>query len=151
MAQKEKVILVFDDDTRIKGIVEGFRPDRARFPLKEVDIGGQIVRIHDVDTYRVMAAFFVHDLALWRDEPVRVGRLKRARDEQPRRPARKVRVTFVWGEKMVARVEGYGPRKPWFLLYPSGTSGRAANIDRVFVTRQAIAAMEPVEDEEASR
>lgn len=147
MTRGEKVVLVFDDDSRLKGIVEDFRPERSRLALKEVDRGGHIRQIHDVDMGHVMAAFFVRDLAIWQDKPVPVSEIQRS-DESGTAgdPGQPVRVTFIWGETLEAHVQDSDPRRRWFFLRPRETSGRAANVERVFVTRRAVAAMEPITD-----
>lgn len=136
---RQKVVVVLDDGSRLKGLVDGFRPERARFVLREVDLGGQVVRTHDVDVHQVLAAFFVHDLALWQDQPVRPARRDRRDPEAP--TGRPVRVTFVWGETLEGKVMAQDARRRWLLIEPLGGSGRSANLDRIFVTRRAIAAM----------
>ncbi|HUP19318.1 MAG TPA: hypothetical protein VM778_05115 [Gemmatimonadota bacterium] len=137
---RQRVVVVFDDGTRLKGLVDGFRPERARFVLREVDLGGQVVRTHDVDVHQVLAAFFVHDLALWQDSPVQAPP-RRDRREPAVPPGRPVRVTFVWGETLEGRVVDRDARRRWLVIEPVGESERSANIDRIFVTRRAIAAM----------
>jgi len=137
---KQKVVVVFDDGTRLKGLVDGFRPERARFVLREVDLGGQVVRTHDVDVHQVLAAFFVHDLALWQDSPIQPS-ARRDRREPSAPAGRPVRVTFVWGETLEGKVVAQDARRRWLVIEPLGESERSANLDRIFVTRRAIAAM----------
>lgn len=141
---KRKVVLVFEDGSRAKGLVKGFRPDRSRVVLEEVDRGGRIVQLHDVDLRQVMAAFFVRDLAIWRDEPLPDEGA--AAPAGPRGSERRVRVRFVWGETMDAWVERSDPRRRWVHLRPRDTSARAANVEGVYATRRAVAWIRPVKD-----
>jgi small nuclear ribonucleoprotein (snRNP)-like protein len=145
IAPGDKVVVVLDDDTRLKGIVERFDPNRARFNLREVDITGHQVERHDVDMKEVLVAFVVRDLAMWRSSPL-------SREDLPppaegATPAMEsgeaVRVTLRWGETMEGLIPDHDPRRPWFWFYPFASSNRAGNVERVYLTRRGVGRMEP--------
>lgn len=140
--RKEKVVVVLDDGTRFRGVVEEFRPERATLQLKELDWGGQLVQIHDVDARKVAAIFFVHDLGLIGDSPARSA--ETAAPDAVRKPENLRRVTFRWGEKVEAYVEVVDSRKRWMYLYPREGTDRSENIDRIFATSIGVADMQPL-------
>ena len=138
---KHNVVVHLNDGTRRKGVADGFDPSRDRFLLKEVDVAGNMIAVHDIDLQSVHAAFFVRDLALmrtsrhtYRDAPVTPPRL--AAD------GLRLRVTFTWGEVMDGMSYDYEPRAPGFFLYPLGPLNRAYNIEKVYIARKATARVE---------
>lgn len=138
---KLNVVVHLNDGTRRKGTADGFDPRRSTFVVKEIDVGGNVVAIHDLDMYNVHAVFFVRDLAIMRTSrsPAREGE---ARIHEPRPGARLARVTFVWGEVLDGFTYDYDPRGRGFYIYPSGPLNRAHNIVRVFVSNKAAARVE---------
>lgn len=129
------------DGTRRKGVTNGFNPEKATLHLKEIDVGGNVVTIHDLDMQNVHAVFFVRDLAI-----VRTSR-HTSRDAPftppTLRPEGKVmRVTFIWGEVLDGMAYDYQPGATGFYLFPMGPLNRAFNIERVYVTRKATARVE---------
>lgn len=138
---KHNVVVHLNDGSRRKGVADSFDPSRASFLLKEVDVAGNMVAVHDIDFQNVHAAFFVRDLALmrtsrhtYRDAPVTPPRLS------PN--GKRLRVTFTWGEVMDGMSYDYDPRTMGFYLYPLGPLNRAYNIEKVFVARKATARVE---------
>lgn len=143
---EEKVVLVLDDDTRLKGIVDRFDPSRSRFDLREVDLTGHQIERHDIDMREVLVAFVVRDLAVWRSRPLTEEDLPPVTEEtSPRQPGSPLRVTLRWGETMEGVAEAYDPRSPWFWFYPFASSNRAGNLERVYVTRRGVGRLEPLE------
>ena len=49
-----------------------------------------------------------------------------------------VRVRFVWGEVMDGVVYDYEPDARAYFLHPHGPLNRAYNVERVYVTREAM-------------
>jgi hypothetical protein len=143
---EDKVVLVLDDDTRLKGVVDRFDPGRARFDLREVDLTGHQVQRHDVDMKEVLVAFIVRDLAVWRSQPLSEADLPPSEDDEPppKGSAEAVRVTLRWGETMEGVIPDHDPRRPWFWFYPFAASSRAGNVERVYLTRRGVGRMEPV-------
>lgn len=103
-----------------------------------------MVRTHDVDVHQVLAAFFVRDLALFQDTPVRAGEIAPERESGDTASGRSIRATFVWGETMDVVIRDQDPRRRWLVLQPLEASGRAENVERIFATRRAIAALAPL-------
>ena len=91
--REDKVVLVLDDDTRLKGVVDRFDPTRARLDLREVDLTGHQVQRHDVDMKEVLVAFVVRDLAVWRSQPLSEEDIPAGEDPAPVESGEAVRVT----------------------------------------------------------
>lgn len=142
-------MVVLSDGTRHKGMIDGFRPDRTSLRLQEVDHGGSMIEIHDIDMFDVQAVFFVRSLSLFRSYRL---------DEEvaPAAPSphdasgTRLRVQFVWGEVLDGVTYGPVKGRTGFFLYPSGSLGRASNIERVYVSRRAVTKIERL-DVEGSR
>lgn len=143
---EEKVVLVLDDDSRLKGVVERFDPTAPRVDLREVDGTGHQVAWHDVDVQEVVVAFVVRDLALWRSKPLSEEDLGNRPGDGPETPSgTPVRVTLRWGETMEGVIPRYGSRRPWFWLYPFPDSNRSGNLERVYLARRGIGRIERLE------
>ena len=142
---EEKVVLVLDDDTRLKGIVDRFDPGRSRFDLREVDLTGHQVERHDIDMQQVLVAFVVRDLAVWRSQPLSEEDLPAVEEDAapPMESGEAVKVTLRWGETMEGVIPEHDPRRPWFWFYPFASSSRAGNVERVYLTRRGVGRMEP--------
>jgi hypothetical protein len=143
--REDKVVLVLDDDTRLKGVVDRFDPNRARFDLREVDLTGHQIERHDVDMKEVLVAFIVRDLAVWRSNPLSAEDLPPLSEDAvpPMESGDAVRVTLRWGETMEGVIPDHDPRRPWFWFYPFTGSSRAGNVERVYLTRRGVGRMEP--------
>lgn len=135
------LVVRMSDGTRRKGVTSTFNPEKATLHLKEIDVGGNVVTIHDLDMQSVHAVFFVRDLALLRtsrhtsrDAPFTPPRLKA--------DGKVLRVTFLWGEIMDGMTYDYSAASKGFYLFPMGPLNRAYNIERVYVTRKATARVE---------
>lgn len=146
VSREDKVVLVLDDDTRLKGVVDRFDPNRSRFDLREVDLTGHQVERHDVDMKEVLVAFVVRDLAVWRSQPLSEEDLPPVEEGAPRstESGEAVRVTLRWGETMEGVIPDHDTRRPWFWFYPFADSSRAGNVERVYITRRGVGRMEPV-------
>ncbi|MGH7542916.1 MAG: DUF6982 domain-containing protein [Gemmatimonadota bacterium] len=126
-------VVVMGDGRRYAGLASNFHPGGASLRLREVDRGGSMVEIHDLDMYEVHAIFFVRELGLTRSH-------RKADPEEPPRPdAPVVQVQFVWGEIMEGVMDG-GPRmRHGFFLKPVARTG---NLISVYVSRQAVVRIE---------
>ena len=144
---EERVVLVLDDDTRLKGMVDRFDPGRSRFDLREVDLTGHQVERHDIDMQEVLVAFVVRDLAVWRSRPLTEEDLPPVEEDSapPMESGEAVKVTLRWGETMEGVIPDHDPRRPWFWFYPFSSSSRAGNVERVYITRRGVGRMEPAE------
>lgn len=138
---KHHLVVRLSDGTRRKGVTNAFDPVKSTLHLKEIDIGGNLVEIHDIDMQSVQAVFFVRDLAI-----LRTSR-QTNRDASGAPPSlnpdgKMLRVTFSWGEMMDGMSYDYDPNKQSFFLHPMGPLNRAYNIERVYITRKATARVE---------
>ncbi|MGH7543637.1 MAG: hypothetical protein ACREK7_06810, partial [Gemmatimonadota bacterium] len=50
---KHNVVVHLNDGSRRKGVADAFDPSRASFLLKEVDVAGNMVAVHDIDLQNV--------------------------------------------------------------------------------------------------
>ena len=117
------------DGRRFAGLASNFHPGGASLRLREVDRGGSMVEIHDLDMYEVHAIFFVRELGLMRSH-------RRADPEERSRPEGPVvQVQFVWGEMMEGVMDGPLKTRAGFFLKPIARTG---NLLSVYVSRQAV-------------
>lgn len=146
---RRPVVVVLSDGTRHKGMIDGFRPEKTSLRLQEVDHGGSMIEIHDIDMFDVQAVFFVRSLSLFRtyrlDEQVAPAAASPHKVQGTR-----LRVQFVWGEILDGVAYGSLKGRTGFFLFPSGSLGRASNIERVYVSRRAVTKIERL-DVEGSR
>jgi hypothetical protein len=138
---KANLVVRLADGTRRKGVTNAFDPSKSTLHLKEIDIGGNLVEIHDIDMQNVQAAFFVRDLAILRTSR-QTNRDAPVSPPQPNSDGRMLRVTFSWGEMMDGMAYDYDPSQPFFYLHPMGPLNRAYNIEKVYITRKATARVE---------
>ncbi len=126
-------IVRMGNGTRYAGLVSNFHPGGATLRLKEIDRGGSMVEIHDLDMYEVHAIFFVRELGLMRSH--------RKSDPEggavPRGTL--VRVQFEWGEVMEGVMDAPLGKRPGFFLKPTLRTG---NLIAIYVSRQAVAKVE---------
>jgi hypothetical protein len=126
-------VVVMGDGRRFAGLASNFHPGGASLRLREVDRGGSMVEIHDIDMYEVHAIFFVRELGLMRSH-------RRADPEEPPRPVGPVvQVQFVWGEMMEGVMDGPLRTRPGFFLKPLVRTG---NLISVYISRQAVVRIE---------
>lgn len=144
--RKNSMVVILEDGSRYKGIADDFRPDRAFTRLKEFDLAGNLIEIHEIDTREICVAFFVHDLAIQRTHRV-VARRKKGPDP-PANGGRRVRVTLTWGEVMDGIVRDNELARHWFYLRPLTPAERTFNIRKVYIGRQAVAKIEALDAKE---
>lgn len=133
-----KIVVLLKDGSRRKGVADRFDPERPFLLLRQVDADGQPTGFVDIEMRDVRAAFFVRDLALGRTS-------RHTMHDAPFQPplpdatnGTMVRARFGWGEVMDAVIYDYEPDAPWYFMHPHGPLNRAYNLDRLFVTRDAI-------------
>lgn len=139
---RHKLVILLHDGRRLKGTTDRFDPEKPFLLLRRVDLNGKTTDFIDLEMKDILAAFFVHDLALNRtSRQVNGDALPVA--EYPGDPnATMVRTQFKWGEVMDGLVLDYAPEAPWFFLLPVGWLNRADNNERVYVTREAVRSVE---------
>ena len=133
-----RLVVLMKDGRRKKGLSDRFDPERPFLLLRQIDVTGKPTGFVDVEMKEVRAAFFVHDLALDRTS-------RHTMHDAPFQPAlpdpangTMVRVRFVWGEIMDGVIYDYEPDARWFFLHPHGPLNRAYNVEKVYLTRDAI-------------
>lgn len=147
---RQPVVVVLGDGSRRKGIIDGFHPTRVRLRMQEVDLGGNMLEIHDLDMHDILAIFFVRDLAVHRTHRF-VNRASPS-PERPDSAGLRLRIKFVWGEVFEGVLYDQ-PQGRWggLTVYPVSAVGRAYNILRAYVTRAAIVRIDVIEARGASR
>lgn len=133
-----KLVVLMKDGRRRKGLADRFDPERPFLLLRQVDVKGETTGFVDLEMKDVRAAFFVHDLALSRTSRHTVH-------DAPFEPAlphpskgTMVRARFAWGEVMDGVIYDYQPDATWFFLHPHGPLNRAYNVDKVYLSRDAV-------------
>ncbi len=58
--------MLLSNGTRCKGTTDSFDPKNRTLLVKEIDVEGRLIAVHDLDMQSVHVVFFVHDLALTR-------------------------------------------------------------------------------------
>lgn len=137
---QQNVVVYLNDGTRRKGIVDQFNPNQTTMLIKEIEISGNVVEIHDIDMRNVHAIFFVRDLALMRTS----RHTSREITETPgaTKPGKRIRVVLVWGEVLDGVSPNYDENARWFYLFPDGMLNRAYNIKSIYITRKATTRVE---------
>lgn len=141
----EKVVLVLEDGSRVKGVTTRFQPGVCRtIRIRETDPAGRLVETHDIPARSVLAAFFVHDLARWRSHrkgsPRRVFEPSSGSGDQ----GRLVVLTMLWNERLTGAIRPVGDDQRWFEFLPIDTE-RSSNIRRAVISRRAILEIESAE------
>lgn len=126
-------VVVMGDGRRFAGLASNFHPGGASLRLREVDRGGSMVEIHDLDMYEVHAIFFVRELALMRSHR------RPELDETPPVKGPVVQVHFVWGEMMEGVIDGPLGTRSGFFLKPVVRTG---NLISVYISRLAVVRIE---------
>ena len=130
--------MLLNNGTRCKGITGSFDPKNRTLLVKEIDVGGRLVAIHDLDMRTVHTVFFVHDLALMRTSRQESQSAQRVPPKLPQNGTM-LRVTFLSGEVIEGMSDDYQPRAKTFFLFPTGPLNRAYNIKKVYISREATA------------
>ncbi|HUP00668.1 MAG TPA: hypothetical protein VM737_04000 [Gemmatimonadota bacterium] len=139
-ASRRPVVVVLSDGTRHKGVADAFDGAKAFLRLREVDIGGQLLEIHEIDMHEVLAVFFVRDLAVHRTHRL----LNPTPAPQPGTDGARIRVQFVWGEILEGVVRDKFQGRGFYLI-PQGASARAKNIVEAYISRSAVAKLESLD------
>lgn len=137
---QQNAVVYMNDGTRRKGIVDGFNPNQTTMLVKEIEVSGNVVEIHDIDLRNVHAIFFVRDLALMRTSR---HTSREAATRPPATPSgKRIRVVMVWGEVLDGVSPNYDENARWFYLFPDGMLNRAYNIKSIYITRKATTRVE---------
>ena len=137
-----RIVVLLADGTRIKGFSRVFNPIDVTFHLKLAAPDGETGEKLEVRLNETLAVFFVRDFAF--------GRARRYEPEDDLSPmprpasagGRAARVNTVWGEVLVGLTYDYRPEDPGFFLFPTDPLNRTLNLERAYLTRQAIEGLE---------
>jgi hypothetical protein len=135
--------VLLSNGTRCKGIIDSFDPKNRTLLVKEIDVGGSMVAVHDLDMQSVHVVFFVHDLALMRTRRLEDENAPKV-SPKPRQKGKMLRVTFLWGQVIEGMSYDYEPRAKDFFLFPDGPLNRASNIKKAYISRRATTSVEVV-------
>lgn len=136
------MIVLLSDGSRIKGCSRDFNPGRPRFHLGVVGPGGETGELRAIEMPDVHAVFFVRDFAFDRDRRYAPEGDLGAMTALPAAGARALQVTTAWGEILRGLSYGYQPQRPGFFLFPTEPLERALNLERAYLTRQAVVRVE---------
>jgi len=137
--------VLLNNGTRCKGTTDSFDPKNRTLLVKEIDVEGRLIAVHDLDMQSVHVVFFVHDLAL-----MRTSRLtsESAPSVPPKLPqhGKMLRVMLLSGEVIDGMSYDYEPRAKDFFLFPNGPLNRAYNIEKAYISREAAARVAVLSD-----
>lgn len=132
------MVILRGDGERLRGFSHDFYPGKAFFHFHEVDPSGEIVETHELALEEIHAVFFVRDFAFDRENRYTAETAPTVSEPPPTAGAKQLRVECVWGEVMEGLTYGYEPNRPGFFLFPTAPEDRVYNLERAFLTRQAI-------------
>jgi len=137
-----RMIVLLTDGSRLKGYSSDFNPARPLLHLRLADPGGETGEQRDVAMKDVNAVFFVRDFAFDREKRYDPEDDLGTVTAPPAGGARALEVTTVWGEVLRGLTYGYQPHRPGFFLFPTEPLERTLNLERAFLTRQAVVRVE---------
>ena len=138
MTIQTRLIVVLSDGTRIKGFARDFNPARVNFHLVVAGPHGETGEQREIALAEVDAVFFVRDFAFDREKRYEPEGDLDAIPSPPTAGARTIEVTTSWGEVLRGLTYGYQPQRPGFFVFPIEPLDRALNLERAYITRQAV-------------
>jgi hypothetical protein len=137
-----RIIVLLTDGSRLKGSSRDFNPARPVFHLRVAGPDGETGERRELTMADVHAVFFVRDFAFDRQRRYEPEGDLGAMTAPPSAGARAIEVTTVWGEVLLGLTYGYQAQRPGFFLFPTEPLERALNLERAYLTRQAVARVE---------
>jgi hypothetical protein len=133
-----RIIVLLSDGSRLKGFARDFNPARPNFHLVVAGPQGETGEQHEIAVSDVDAVFFVRDFAFDREKRyVPEGDLA-SMTARATAGARAIEVTTRWGEVLRGLTYGYQAQRPGFFVFPTEPPERALNLERAYLTRQAV-------------
>ncbi|HEU4464260.1 MAG TPA: hypothetical protein VFS53_04375 [Gemmatimonadota bacterium] len=133
-----RIIVLLSDGTRLKGFARDFNPARPHFHLIVAGPQGETGEQRQIAVSDLDAVFFVRDFAFDRERRYEPEGDLASMTMQPMAGARAIEVTTKWGEVLRGLTYGYHPQRPGFFVFPTEPLERALNLERAYVTRQAV-------------
>lgn len=137
-----RMIVLLTDGSRLKGHSRDFNPSRPKFHLRLVGPEGETGERQEIDLKSVHAVFFVRDFAFDREKRYEPEDDLAPVTTPPTAGARALRVTTAWGEVLDGLTYGYQPQRPGFFLFPTRPPQRTLNLERAYLTSQAVVRVE---------
>jgi hypothetical protein len=142
-----RVVVLLADGTRLKGYSRVFNPIEVTFHLQLVGPEGETDERVELQFAETQAVFFVRDFAFDRDRRYEPEDDLTPMTRPPSVGGRALRVRTTWGEVLVGRAYDYRPDEPGFFIFPTDPLNRALNLERAYLTRQAVEEVEFTEAE----
>jgi hypothetical protein len=138
MTIQTRLIVLLSEGTRLKGFARDFNPARPNFHLMLAGPQGETGERREIAMSDVDAVFFVRDFAFDREKRYEPEGDLTSMTAPPTAGARAIEVTTKWGEVLRGLTYGYQPQRPGFFLFPTEPLERALNLERAYITRQAL-------------
>lgn len=142
-----RVVVLLADGTRLKGFSRIFNPVDVTFHLKLAGPDGETGEKLEIRLSDTLAVFFVRDFAFGRERRYEPEDDLSPMTRPPSVGGRAARVPMKWGEVLVGLTYNYRPEDPGFFLFPTDPLNRALNLERAYLTRQAVEGVEFTEPE----
>lgn len=133
-----RIIVLLSDGSRLKGFARDFNPARDNFHLMVAGPQGETGEQREIAMPDVDAVFFVRDFAFDREKRYEPEGDLASMTAPPMAGARALEVTTRWGEVLRGLTYGYQPQRPGFFVFPTEPLERALNLERAYITRQAV-------------
>ena len=146
-----KVVVLLADGSRIKGFSRVFNPIETSFHLRLAHPDGEAGERRELLFADTLAVFFVRDFAFDRSRRYEPEDDLAPMPKPPSVGGRALNVTSAWGEVLVGITYDYRPDEPGFFLFPTDPLSRALNLERAWLTRQAVVSVEFPEPDPADQ
>jgi len=139
---QRRMVVRLADGERLKGYSHDFVPGRRRFHLQVMTREGKIESSRAVSIDEVHAVFFVRDFAFDRRQRYTADDAPRIPTDPPPSGGRRLRVRCVWGETLEGLSYDYDPDDPGVFVFPTNPPERTYNLNRAYLTKDAIERVE---------
>jgi hypothetical protein len=133
-----RIIVLLSDGSRLKGFSRDFNPARQSFHLVVAGPQGETGEQREIAMPDVDAVFFVRDFAFDREKRYEPESDLASMTASPSAGGRAIEVTTRWGEVLRGITYGYQPQRPGFFVFPTEPLERALNLERAYLTSQAV-------------
>jgi hypothetical protein len=144
---ENRVVVLLADGTRLKGFSRVFNPIEVTFHLQLADPDGDTGERVELQFADTEAVFFGRDFAFDRDRRYEPEDDLTPLGRPPSVGGWALRVRTTWGETLVGRTYDYRPDEPGFFIFPTDPLNRALNLERAYLTSQAVENAEFTEPE----
>lgn len=142
-----RIVVLLGDGTRVKGFSRVFNPLEVTFHLRLAGPDGETGEHREIRFSEIRAVFFVRDFAFDRDRRYEPEDDLTPMERPPSVGGRTLRVRTEWGEALVGLTYDYRPEEPGFFIFPTDPLNRTLNLERAYLTNQAVEEVEFTEPE----